>query len=176
MNQEQKTVCRGIAVGLAFGVSFFLGIYFFYPWPEFRFESTGSRVLFAFRCQVIPAIALLFGIGLVANSRFLTDAINPITGVGNERFQIYLRYLQNTLEQFVLFSSGTTILASYLKPTQIKLVPTLAVLFLASRILFLIGYLRHPLYRAAGMAATMYPTIFVLLYDLYRLLRDGVGI
>ncbi len=49
-----------------------------------------------------------------------------------------------------------------------KLVPLLAALFLVARIVFLLGYLRAPMWRTPGCALNIYPTLCVALYGSYR--------
>ena len=68
----------------------------------------------------------------------------------------------------MLFFVGSLILCTFLDTYSIKLIPILATLFVLGRIAFGIGYLKEPIERAFGLGVTMYPTIAVLIYDVYR--------
>ena len=58
--------------------------------------------------------------------------------------------------------------AAVVEPESMKLVPLFAALFLFARIVFLLGYLRAPMWRTPGYALTFYPTLVVALYASYR--------
>jgi hypothetical protein len=70
----------------------------------------------------------------------------------------------------VLFFVGSLILSTFLDAYSIKLIPILATLLVFGRIAFWIGYLKEPIERAFGQGVTLYPTIAVLIYDVYRVL------
>ena len=70
----------------------------------------------------------------------------------------------------MLLFVGSLILYTFLDAYSIKLIPILATLFVFGRIAFWIGYLKDPLDRAFGRGVTLYPTIAVLIYDVYRVL------
>ena len=110
---------------------------------------------------------VLAGVIAVANKRFITDAIDGSRN--NKNVEIHLRYLQNTLEQFVLLFTSHLVLCTFLNNENIKLIPILVALFVIARIIFWIGYLKTPIARAFGFAATMYPIFFVLAYDIFKI-------
>ncbi len=70
----------------------------------------------------------------------------------------------------MLFFVGCLILSTFVDAYSIKLIPILATLFVFGRRAFWIGYLKDPLDRAFGQEVTLYPTIAVLIYDVYRVL------
>ncbi|MEG3954100.1 hypothetical protein QT982_01095 [Microcoleus sp. herbarium2] len=70
----------------------------------------------------------------------------------------------------MLFIVGSLILCTFLDTYSIKLIPILATLFVFGRIAFWIGYLQQPIDRAFDRGVTLYPTIAVLIYDVYRVL------
>ena len=104
--------------------------------------------------------------------RFVTPAINPLAGLESERLQVHLRYLTNTLEQFVLFFFATTILATFWEGERMKLIPIMALVFVLGRATFWVGYLRHPRYRSFGTATTLLFNVVMLIYGAYRV-RSG---
>lgn len=168
--QQQKTVFKGIIAALLFSITFVLIAYFFLSPPLPVLNTVEQRFIFTLRCQIFPVLMLFAGIAAVGNDRFLSSAINPLAGAESEGTRVHLRYLSNTLEQFVLFLISNLILSTFLDTNSIKLIPILATLFVIGRIAFWIGYLKNPLYRAFGMGVTLYPTAVMLFYDAYRAL------
>ena len=70
--------------------------------------------------------------------------------------------LDNTLQQYVLFVVGTLALSVSLAPANMPVIAAATIVFIVARFAFWIGYRIHPLYRAFGMAATMYLNIGIL--------------
>lgn len=169
-NQQQQIVFRGVISAFIFSLTFVLIGYYVIALPLPPFNTAESRLIFALRCQIFPLLMLFAGIVAVGNGRFSSAAINPLANAESEAMRIHLRYLSNTLEQFVLFFVGSLILSTFLDAYSIKLIPILATLFVFGRIAFWIGYLKDPLDRAFGQGVTLYPTIAVLIYDAYRVL------
>ena len=113
---------------------------------------------------------LLAGIIAVSINRFSSKAINPLAGAESASMGVHLRYLSNTLEQFVLFFTASLVLSTFLDSHSMKLIPILTILFVLGRIAFWVGYLQNPLNRGFGMVVTLYPTVAILFYDAYRVL------
>ena len=134
-------------------------------------DDVASRIAFAARWNVVAAIALLIGIGRVGNARFASS--EAITGATPEEGPLAIdkRYLQNTLEQLVLFVIAHLAFATLAPADKLQLVPVAAVWFLVARIAFLVGYHRAPTARAFGFGATFYPTVAFLIYDLIAVIR-----
>jgi uncharacterized MAPEG superfamily protein len=168
--QQQKTVFKGIIAALVFSTTFVLIAYFLISLPLPILDTVEQRLIFTLRCQIFPALMLFAGIAAVGNDRFLSSAINPLISAESEGTRVHLRYLSNTLEQFVLFFIASLVLSTFLDVHSIKLIPILATVFVLGRIAFWIGYLKNPLYRAFGFGVTLYPTAAMLFYDAYRVL------
>ena len=169
-NPQQQIVFRGVISAFIFSLTFVLIGYFVITLPLPLFNTAESRLIFALRCQIFPVLMLFAGIFAVGNARFSSAAINPLANAESEAMRVHLRYLSNTLEQFVLFFVGSLILSTFLDVYSIKLIPILTTLFVFGRIAFWIGYLKEPIERAFGLGVTLYPTIAVLIYDAYRVL------
>ncbi|GET38337.1 MAPEG family protein [Microseira wollei] len=167
---QQKTVGWQIVAAVVFCTTFVLIAYFIIPVSLPLLDTAEQRLIFALRCQIFPLLMLFAGIATIGNSRFLSPAINPLANAESEQMRVHLRYLSNTLEQFVLFFVATLVLSTFLDAASIKLIPILAILFVLGRIAFWIGYLKNPLYRGFGMGVTLYPTAVMLFYDAYRVL------
>lgn len=170
LNQQQKTVFKGVIAALIFSITFLVVAYFLVSLPLPVLDTEQQRFIFTLRCQIFPVLMLFAGIVAVGNDRFVSPAINPLAGAESEKTRVHLRYLSNTLEQFVLFFIASLVLSTFLDAHSIKLIPILVTLFVFGRIAFWIGYLKNPLYRAFGLGVTAYPTAAMLFYDAYRVL------
>jgi len=173
LRSQQRTVGKGVAVGILCMSAIISGVYWALD-PLSGMEVLSNRLAHAIGCNAVAVVMLLIGIGLVGNARALSPAINPLLGAESARTQIYGRYLTNTLEQFVLFAAVILALSLYLNDQSMTLLPALTANFIIGRVIFLAGYLRNPLHRAAGFAMTMYPTIICLVYVLWRIATSGI--
>jgi uncharacterized MAPEG superfamily protein len=102
-------------------------------------------------------------VAAVGNARFLGEAIDPTRGAGDSKMIVDGRVADNTTQQFLLFMAGSLALAASLKPEQMGVIRAAAIVFVAARIVFWIGYRIHPLYRAPGFASTAYLNLGLLL-------------
>lgn len=67
---------------------------------------------------VFPAIPVAFAcllpaVEAVAHERLFSPAIDPLAGAESRRLKINQRYLQNSIEQYLLFAPGLLGLARY---------------------------------------------------------------
>lgn len=160
MTRDQKTVATGALSGVA---AMLLSTWLLYAvLPSPGVTSRSDAVLYALRWLPFAALPLLAMIVTVGNARAMGPAIDPTLGNENQAMQIDIRVAGNTLEQFVLFTAGSLGLAASVEPAYLRVVGAAAIVFVAARIAFWIGYRIHPLYRAAGFAGTAYLNIGLL--------------
>jgi hypothetical protein len=140
------------------------------PLPLPDGDDTAARLAFVAHWLLLPGLALLFGIGLVANQRFfVADAIDG--GASESKLiQIALRYNTNTVEQTLLAAIAWMGLALALPHEMLKLIPAMAMSFLIGRALFFIGYMIAPVGRALGLGLTAYPSFAALVWLALRML------
>jgi len=169
MTRSQNIVAVGAASGVAAMAMAIAAIYELWP-ANPVFPDLGSRLAYAVQANLFAALPLLFAIGAVGNNRAFSDAIDPTLHREDQATEINGRVVQNTLEQFVLFLVATTGLSVTLPEGQMRLIPAAAIVFVAARLAFWIGYRIHPLYRAFGMAATIYLNIGMLAFALWKTL------
>lgn len=155
MTRDQKIVAVGALSGVtAMLLSTWL-LYTVLPAPAGVREPVDA-VLYALRWLPLAVLPLLAAIVAVGNARAMGPAIDPTLGHEDRAMRINIRVAGNTLEQFVLFAAGSLGLAASIAPEHVKVVGAAAIVFVAARIAFWIGYRVDPLYRAAGFAATAY--------------------
>lgn len=124
-----------------------------------RRVDLAERLGYAAKWSLVPGGCLLIGVLMVANYRFFSTAIDPLTGSEDLVTQIWLRYTRNTLEQTVLYALGAFAYATVTFQYWLKALPIVAVLFVIGRGLFIAGYLIRPSLRATGFAMTFYPIV-----------------
>lgn len=168
----QTILYRNIAIGVASGFLLLLGLYVYLPQPG-PAATAIDRLVLALRCDAVAALTLFAGIHAVARLRGQSEAMNPLAGKDPADLQVHSRYLQNTLEQLVLFVVGTAALSTYLDAGTARALPALTVVFVAARVVFWRGYLRHPLGRTIGMAATFLVNLVVFGTVIYFTIRTG---
>ncbi len=162
MTRDQTIVATGAASGVAAMLLSTWLLYTVLPAPV-----ATDPLIYALRWLPLAAVPLLAMIVAVGNARALGPAIDPTLGNEDRAMQINIRVASNTFEQFVLFAAGSLGLAASIEPAQVKIVGAAAIVFVAARIAFWIGYRIHPLYRAAGFASTAYLNICLIAAALY---------
>jgi hypothetical protein len=124
-----------------------------------------ARLGFAIKCCCVAVLlCLLAGIEAVSHERLQTDAFDPLGGHESPRMKINLRYLQNTLEQAILFVVGLLGLAIYCPDgNAMRAVVATTAVWILSRYAFWLGYHQGPLWRVIGLVG-MPQSMLVLLY------------
>lgn len=139
-------------------------------------DSLGARMLFALKaCCVAVLFCFATGIDAVAHERLQSPAFDPLQGHETHRMRINLRYLQNTLEQTVLFVVSLFGLAAYSPGGEaMRAVEATAIVWVLARLAFWIGYHRSAAMRGLG-AAGLALTPIVLIYVAARVGFDIAG-
>ena len=153
-----------IAIAFPVAIALWFGTYYLVP-PLAGMETVLARLIFALKCS---CVAILFcfvtGIEAVAHERLRSPAIDPLLGYETRRLRVNLRYLQNTLEQLVVFVPGLFGLAYYASDgAAMRRVVAATVVWIVARIAFWIGYHHCSASRGFG-APGMIVGIGMLLY------------
>ena len=170
MTGDQRVVLAGVVAGVSTMVALVAGLYHVLP-PPTGVESVAGRLAYALRLDVFAALPLFFMLASVGNARFKSEAINPLLPTENPKVVVNGRVASNTLEQTFVFVVACAALGTLLQPHQLRLLLACTVVFILARVAFWVGYRIHPLYRAAGMAATSYLNIGLLAFSVYLMLR-----
>lgn len=152
-----------------------LGVYYAYnhlKWDMPELSTASERLIYTLQWHGLSSAVLYNMIENVANERS-KNAWNPLDANNQGNTVILNKVLTNTTEQFVAFVPSTLILATYLEPHQMKIIPIFVVQWALARMAFQYGYLKHPLYRGPGMSASIMPTMFSLAAIAYLQYKKG---
>ena len=143
--------------------------------PLVNLPTMTDRIVFTLRLQMLSAMTVVFGIIWVANTRFYTPAMDTFSQAAQHHVAIPTRYLQNTVEQFVLSFVGNLVLTTYLPSNKMHMIAVFVALFVAGRLAFALGYRRYYVQRAFGFVLTFMPTVSVYIFCLYCSAKDAFG-
>ncbi len=134
--------------------------------PLAGLETSGARMIFTLKCfGAATLFSLVVGVEAVAHERLNSPAFDPLVGFETRRLKVNQRYLQNTLEQVVVFAAALFGLAAYAPDgAGMRSVVATAVVWTLARWAFWIGYHRSAAMRglgAPGMALSMIVLIYV---------------
>lgn len=115
---------------------------------------------------VVVVIALLeyvvFG-ALVGRARGLYGVKAPAVS-GHEMFDRYFRVHQNTLELLVAFVPAVWLFGLYVSPKWAALI---GLVYVAGRVLYLLGYVKDPSKREFGFGLSVLPIVVLLVGALW---------
>jgi hypothetical protein len=137
--------------------------------PLAGMESLAQRMVFTSKCGCAAILfTLVLGVEAVAHERLSSPAFDPLSGYETRRLRINQRYLQNTLEQSVVFAAALFGLTAYCtNGAAMRAVVATAVVWVLGRIAFWVGYHRSAAMRGLG-APSMALSMIVLLYVVAR--------
>jgi hypothetical protein len=172
---QRKAGMAAIAVSALAGLALWFAIDRWLP-PLAGMEDVSTRMLVALKCCAIAALFCLFGgVEAVAHERLQSAAFDPLAGHETARLRVNKQYLQNTLEQFVLFAVGLFGLAAYSDTGgAMRAVIATTVVWIAFRFAFWIGYHKSAAMRGLG-APGMAVSLLMLLYVGARVGGDVAG-
>jgi uncharacterized membrane protein YecN with MAPEG domain len=124
--------------------------------------------------SLLPASAVL-GAMILAQMvvRFTSGAFDPTAGRDNRFLVVNQRVITNTVEQVACFAPALLALSAVASPLRMTMVAALGLTFAVARVAFWIGYLRAPLLRAPGMAATFVVTVVAIVWAVLGLMPGG---
>jgi hypothetical protein len=173
--EQRKAGMAAIAVSALVGLALWFAVDRLLP-PLAGMDGLAARMPVALKCCALAALFCLFGgVEAVAHERLQSAAFDPLAGHETTRLRVNKQYLQNTLEQFVLFAVGLFGLAAYSDSGgEMRAVIATTVVWIAFRFAFWIGYHRSAAMRGMG-APGMAVSLLMLLYVSARVGGDVAG-
>jgi glutathione S-transferase len=105
--------------------------------------------------------------GMVGRARSKYGVKAPAT-TGNEMFERHFRVHYNTLEHLIVFIPAVWFFGQYVSPTWAA---ALGALFIVSRVVYAVGYVRDPGKREAGAILSFVASTPLVLGALYGIIR-----
>lgn len=172
---QRRSGIVAIAVATVIAAALWFAIFLIAPAIN-GMEALSARMLFTLKCCCIAVLfTLVMGVEAVAHERLQSAAFDPLAGHQTRRLQVNLRYLQNTLEQFIAFAVGLFGLAAYMTDgSAMRSVLATTVVWVLGRLGFWIGYHRSAAMRGIG-APGVIVSLLVLLYVCGRIGNDIAG-
>lgn len=165
-SRQRKAGLAYIGLGGIVAVGLWLALMRFLP-PVTGMTDPAARMLFTLKCFCCAVLfCLVAGVEAVAHERLLSPAFDPLTGFETRRLKVNQRYLQNTLEQTVVFAAALFGLAAYSQNgSGMRAVVAATVIWTLSRFAFWLGYHRSAAARglgAPGMALSLVLLIYIV--------------
>lgn len=157
------------ASGLWFGVDHLMS-------PLSGMDSLGARMLLTLKCFCMAVLfGLVTGVEAVAHERLTSPAFDPLAHFETRRLRVNQRYLQNTVEQIIVFGASLFGLAAYCADgSAMRAVVATTVVWIVARAAFWLGYHRSAALRGLG-APGMALSMIVLLYVAIRFGNEIAG-
>jgi hypothetical protein len=173
--RQRRSGMMAIAVAMPVALLLWLAVAFIVP-PFAGMENLSNRMLFALKCCCLAVLfCLVTGVEAVAHERLFSPAFDPLAGFETRRLRVNQRYLQNTLEQIIVFVAALFGLAAYSPDgSAMRAVLATTVVWILARFAFWIGYHRSAAMRGLG-APGMAVSMLVLLYVAGRIGFDVGG-
>ena len=154
-----------IALGALAAVALWLLVTRIVP-PLPRMDSLSDRMLFTLKCCCVAVLfCLVTGVEAVAHERLSSPAFDPLAAFETRRLRVNQRYLQNTVEQTIVFAIALFGLAAYCPSgAEMRRVLALTLVWVLARFAFWIGYHHSAAMRglgAPGMALSMIALLYV---------------
>jgi hypothetical protein len=172
--KQRRSGMGVIAVSILLSAALWYALYRLLP--PVAANSVGDRMLVALKGVAVATLfCFVAGIEAVAHERLQSAAFDPLAGHETKRLRVNLRYLQNTLEQLVVFAVALFGLAAYLDSGEaMRAVPATTVIWILNRYAFWIGYHKSAAMRGLG-APSMAVSLIALLYVVARIGDELAG-
>lgn len=172
---QRKSGMAAIALSTIISLLLWLALCRYLP-PLTGMDELGTRMVVALKCVAAATLfTFVAGVEAIAHERLQSNAFDPLAGHETRRLQVNARYLQNTLEQIVVFAVGLFGLAAYLgSGDAMRVVPATTVVWVLNRWAFWAGYHRSAAMRGLG-APSMVIGLIMLLYVVARIGGDIAG-
>lgn len=164
ISKARFILIRNLIFACLISVLFWLFLYSFLS-PVPNMTEPLARLIFAFKCWGLATLfCLILGINAVAYERFGSSSFVSALGDGESlRLRINQRYLQQTIEQMLVFMPGLLMLAIYCDTSEaMRLVEVATFMWMAARLVFWLNYHQDTQGGVPGMIGTLQNSIILL--------------
>jgi uncharacterized MAPEG superfamily protein len=173
--QQRRQGMRAIAAAILVTFIVWLGLRYLLP-PLSGMESMTARMVLTMKCWCLAVLfCLVLGVEAVAHERFVSPAFDPLSGFETRRLRVNQRYLQNTLEQIIVFAAALFGLAAYSPDgSAMRAVVASTAVWILARFAFWIGYHQSAAMRGLGVPGIALSMV-MLLYVAGRIGYEAAG-
>jgi hypothetical protein len=172
--RQRRSGITAIVAGTVIALALWAAIRWHSPIPA-GVGDASARLVLAVKCSVLAVLfGLVPGVEAVAHERLRSAAFDPLAPYASRRLEVNQRYLQNTLEQSVVFVVALLGLAIYTEGEGVRAVTASAAVWVLGRWAFWAGYHKSAAMRGLG-APSMMISMLILLYVGYRIGFDVAG-
>jgi len=172
---QRRTIIAGMAIAAPVATLLWIGVYRFLP-PVMVASGAFDPTRFALGWVAVAVLlCLATGAEAVAHRRLFTPGIDPLAGADPPAMKVDQRYLQQTVEQILVFAAGLFGLAACAAPeTAARSIAATSSVWILSRWAFWIGYRRAPRFRAPALVG-MVQSLVVLLWVAWQFGNSVAG-
>jgi uncharacterized MAPEG superfamily protein len=173
--RQRKSGIAAIGIAALFAVALWFGVDRGLS-PLSGMDSLAARMLLTLKCCCVAVLfCLVTGVEAVAHERLTSPAFDPLANYETRRLRVNQRYLQNTVEQIIVFIVALFGLAVYCADgAAMRAVVATTVVWIVARAAFWLGYHRSAALRGLG-APGMALSMIVLLYVASRFGAEIAG-
>jgi hypothetical protein len=173
--RQRKSGIAAIGIAALFAVALWFGVDRGLS-PLSGMDSLAARMLLTLKCCCVAVLfCLVTGVEAVAHERLTSPAFDPLANYETRRLRVNQRYLQNTVEQIIVFIVALFGLAAYCADgAAMRAVVATTVVWIVARAAFWLGYHCSAALRGLG-APGMALSMIVLLYVASRFGAEIAG-
>lgn len=149
-----------VAIAGSFCIAYYAVLDIIFDWHPQSWEAADRLVLIG-KSSFFAALPVLVVIIIAAAQRLDPRYFDGKDVRRDSVLDINTRYVQNSVEQLVIFFFGLTGIGLQVTEKDAQAVPILASLFVLGRVLYWYGYHHNTFIRAFGFGLTCYPTLIV---------------
>lgn len=150
-------------------ITIFIISYFGFNGIIVPIDDMWDRIAFTLQWMTIPVLSILLWFMVTGATRINSQNNDGSTPDQWSTLEIHRRYLLNTLEQFAYFFITQLAFVTIIDSDKLHIIPTLAVLFFVSRMIFWKWYFINSAYRGLGLTMNNV-NILILFYVIFHVI------
>ncbi|XP_055487208.1 transmembrane protein 79-like [Leucoraja erinacea] len=164
-SRENLKATAALAAALLVYPLFLYGAYVFLPFDVPLMPDLSARLVYTLRCSVFATVPVIMGIIVYGLARLCSSSLDPF-GKRKEEVEIHLRFVTDSIHLFVLFLINLLVVATYLPPELLKLLPLLTAGFSLARLIYWVTFAISSTFRGFGYGLSFFPILGLLVCNL----------
>lgn len=151
------------------------GGYVFLPFDAPLLDSAPLRLVYTLRCSVFAVVPIILGWLVLGVSRMRLGNVKPLCEVEAREVGVHRRYVDDSVNLFLLYFLQLAVMAPYLSQDLLKLVPLLTIIFAFGRLMYWVAAALGSSVRGFGFGLSFLPTVAMLGANLYFIFTMDAG-